>query len=158
MASKFNTKKILFLSALLLGCGDLQKSKFNTESYSDISGLWSLKRSDSSYAEVYFSDSTLLFSHAVDIAIRGYKLKNDSIYILLNGKVIDNFKLEKTSYSQMKITDKIKETNYYRVNDSIFSKSDWEHILNFDEEIFAKYRFYFFSRAQSKKRKFLENM
>lgn len=146
MASKFKIKIILFLSTLLLGCGDIQKSNFKTESFSDISGLWSLKRSDSSHAEVYFSDSTLLFSHEDDIAIRGYKLRDDSIFIYLNGKNIDGFKLERVSNRQMKITDEIKETNYFRVKDSIFSKSDWELILNFDEGMFAKYRLYFYSR------------
>lgn len=141
MVYNFKVKTIIILVLIIFQSCQLKKEIHldDSNSESNIQGLWFCILNDSSYAEVYFSDSSYLFYHSDFFRIYDYKIAGDSI------QVIDD--IDKSVYGINFSNNKsfsIKSENdliyYYKIEDVEFTKDEFQSLINEDSEVHEIYR------------------
>ena len=124
----------------------------------DLLGLWSFNRSDSSYAEIYYTDSTYWLFADDNCFIKKYDIGNgDTLSVDFDPKSILKFKLHDFDSNSFILTGYGGSIVYKRIKDSIFNHSDWKKIIvDGDWTLTRKYRLYYFAREDEYKRRILE--
>lgn len=151
MVQSVKTKIVtgLFFCVFLFAC-DIQENENRRFSPKELTGLWGLIRSDSTYAEIYFADSTFVFSFTDDVIKRDFFLKGDSIFVTDDQEVVDRFKLDFVNRDQFNLVNGNGFVKHNRIRDSVFTQVEWEKLLSGDEDVLARYRLFFFARADDK--------
>ena len=119
--------------------------KINMQS---LSGLWYYFESDSTYIEIYYTDSSYLAFLPDNFIFKKYKFdENDNFSVDFGQKDIHKFKLHDIDSDSFISTRNGVSIVHKRLRDSIFNPDDWKKIiLVSDSNLFNKSRLYYLSR------------
>jgi hypothetical protein len=146
MDQRFKTLiKIAVIAFLGYSCTVSKNENSLKSSEPNLIGLWYAFLPDSSYAEVYFTDSLYCFSNSDYLNLFKYRLTEDDSMQVLDDMFDYKFKLQKIGATIIS-SSKYGSVVYTKIEDSVFSYNDWKMFINGNPEIGHKYRQYFVSR------------
>lgn len=141
---KIHTIVLLLIIGLLTSCARESKDEYSNDF--DLSGLWYSVLADSTYMEVYFSDSVYSVFYSEVLNIFRYKIdKNDSIQVLDN-MFGNKFKIYGVNDSTIIIKSKSSVFKYSKIKNDPMSTSEWVSFINGSASVRERYRQYFLSR------------
>jgi hypothetical protein len=113
-----------------------------------LEGLWFCVYPDSTYAEVYFTDSVYCYyNEDLFFRIFGYNIEGDSLEVL-DSSFEHKFKFEFLDSLNLTITSVNQAISYKKINDTVFSAHDWTEYLKGNSDLRWRYRQYFYARKQ----------
>ncbi len=142
----------LIVSLSFIGCGDKTESqKFNSVY---LEGLWYFFEQDSTYYEIYYTDSSYMAFMPDNYVYYNYKLEEGDTLLVNFAGELNKFKLSDIEPNSFMSTKDHLSILHHRLVDTVFSKKDWARILKGpDDEIYYKFRSYYLSRESDKRMK-----
>lgn len=149
MVSSFKAKiKIIALVLIAICCTLSEKGKLMNPSVTKINGLWYTVSPDSSYLEVYFSDSLYSVHYSDGLNLFKYEItQGDSIHVL-DEMFKNKFKFQLTDSSIMIITSEKGSFKYFKI-DNEFSSDEWINFIKGDIETRDRYMQLFLARKSN---------
>lgn len=147
MVQNFKTQiKIIVIIFVVFSCSVSERDKQNTSDIAKISGLWYTILPDSTYSEVYFTDSLYCVYYSEVLNLFKYKITKDDSMQILDEMFINKFKVQVNDSSNLVISSVTGSSQYFKINNQFFSNDEWKRFIEGETEVREKYREYFLAR------------
>ena len=125
---------VVLILMIIIGCTFRRSNNSEGHTTKDIGGLWFYLGSDSTYREVFYTDSCL-WSYDEGGGPRFNRIKiasNDTIDIYDNGKLLNKSKIRVVSKNEFLLYKGLHSTTFRKVNNLLLSNDEMKKLLTGD--------------------------